>query len=258
MAANKNHRIIIAGQNETIRKHAGEKIDLCTLGLIGCVAVIIQDKKGNASLTHVDLYTDLSFIRDETTSMDGVYTIDVVRIEPNQSDLADKVQNYVKGEFKGVTNSKGNFDERKSKNGTVLLRDGGMKTPLAIHIQQVATPGFIVPKENPLKGDNAELGSSSKGFQTRIYERQIENCFLKGEQKPTVTYDQDWKGNFPKLSDASGSALAALEKVRNNPLQFLQTLKGHSKSQDISALQQEATTISRYFTMQQPQQGVNL
>ena len=59
-------RIIkLAAQNETVRSTAGEHTDLATIGLTGCVAVIIKDDKRNQSLTHVDISTDLAFIKDE-------------------------------------------------------------------------------------------------------------------------------------------------------------------------------------------------
>ncbi|CAM2850608.1 Uncharacterised protein [Legionella steigerwaltii] len=44
----------IAGQNETVRKTAAQKGFPATVGLEGCVALIIADKKGNVSITHVD------------------------------------------------------------------------------------------------------------------------------------------------------------------------------------------------------------
>ena len=57
--------MLIAGQNETVRKTVAQSGFPATVGLQGCVAVIIADKKGNVSLTHADADTDLSFISRE-------------------------------------------------------------------------------------------------------------------------------------------------------------------------------------------------
>ncbi|WP_237759443.1 hypothetical protein [Legionella parisiensis] len=43
------------------------------------MAIIIADKKGNVSLTHVDADTELSFIKDEIAFMDGECTIDIIK-----------------------------------------------------------------------------------------------------------------------------------------------------------------------------------
>ncbi len=58
-------KLIVAAQNEIIRRSGDESVGLATIGLISCVALIIKDKQGSASLAHIDSHTNLVFIKDE-------------------------------------------------------------------------------------------------------------------------------------------------------------------------------------------------
>ena len=59
-------KIILAAQNELIRKSSEEKdVGLASIGMSACTTLIIYNSEGKASLSYIDKNTDLSFISDE-------------------------------------------------------------------------------------------------------------------------------------------------------------------------------------------------
>jgi len=213
-------RILIAGQNETVRKHQGDDVDLATIGLLGCVAVIFKDKAGNASLTHVDSETDLDFILDEAKLMNGDFTIDIVMPNPAQGFLYAKVRNAIERHGLGdVKNSKGTLDIRKTSKGTVLMRGDTLLIPEPKDIFEIV---FHQPLSdgNKLKGDEVEHGYGD--MQLRIYTRQLNMVFSETACcKPIVIFDKSkWIDKQEKLD----------EKVKG----FLDTIKSDDEKELIS------------------------
>jgi hypothetical protein len=87
--------MIVANQNETVRKVlAQEDVFLATIGLQGCVAVIMQGLDGKISLTHVDTDTDLRFIEGEIHFLGEVSALWIVK-KPKCGELDLKVQWYL-------------------------------------------------------------------------------------------------------------------------------------------------------------------
>lgn len=111
--------MLIAGQNETVRKTAAQSGFPATVGLQGCVAVIIADKKGNVSLTHADADTDLSFISREVEFMDGEFTIDLVK-QRDWGELDLKILGLLDEERLSNTKFSGRSRVLETDEGTVM------------------------------------------------------------------------------------------------------------------------------------------
>ncbi len=205
--------IIICGQNETVRKSVDQRnIRLCTMGLKSCVAVIITDKSGNISLTHVDGNTDLSFIPKEITEfMKGGYNIDVVAVDGLMGEyVATKVSAYLKESFPTINNSKGNQNIRKIKESTDYSR-GVMVDDL---VDQ--SGNFQISLKQPVWQDLEEFGDvrASENAQKRIYQRQIAFYFLR-ESMPHLAFADD---NFIEY-EAERTDLPQIQR-------FLESVKG--------------------------------
>lgn len=121
--------LLHCAQGETLRFYNNGRMfdcDLGTLGIDSCVVVVLRDKKGNISLSHIDKTADLSFIAREAAIMQGEYTIDVCAIDGN-SKFAPVVLQYVKDHFPDIKNSKGTQEPRKMK-----LQEGGKPANLLV------------------------------------------------------------------------------------------------------------------------------
>ncbi|NBX85419.1 MAG: hypothetical protein EBQ95_07420, partial [Gammaproteobacteria bacterium] len=88
---NQIREMVIANQNETIRKQASqENVFLATVGLMGCVGVIFHNPEiGLVSLTHVDTNTDLSFMAQERAWVGTPCNVFIIK---NRADLYILVQ----------------------------------------------------------------------------------------------------------------------------------------------------------------------
>lgn len=231
-------RVILAGQNETIRKSSEEEnVSLATFGLIGCVAVIVSDENGNASLTHVDAHTDLSFIKDEVKLMDGDYTIDVVKDKMGQGQLDQKVLGYLEENFPDIHNSrwdsktedfKGDKDARTTMHGGVLFKSRKIfkldpKDVGEIHaLQEHYGKGSDridrhISEDNQIK--TLEIDEGTKPLQSRIYDQQLFE-YLKAdkERKPDIVYSEgEWTKNFYEPKEFSRT-MTRLKAARQKDL----------------------------------------
>lgn len=117
--------LLHCAQGETVRFYNNKKMfqcDIGTLGIDSCVVVIIKDKGGNISLTHLDATADLGFIEREIEDfIEGDFTIDVCAIE-GDSIYVPSVLEYVKENYPAIKNMRGNQDLRRLKH-PVNLQD---------------------------------------------------------------------------------------------------------------------------------------
>jgi hypothetical protein len=195
--------ICLDGQRETGRYNYNEQpdIDLITSNLTKCVAVVFTDHLGNVSLTHFDVNTDPTFLWREAKLMKGDFTVDIVKLDAAENIVADFVLQTLKKRYPKIKNSKGNQDHRKTKNGTLLLRKGNLKTPKMENIEEISPlhphkkPGL----NNPLKEDILEFFDIPKAV-LADYERVL-NSKLDGKKYlPIVVFDRDWTGQYSKLT----------------------------------------------------------
>lgn len=184
--------IIVAGQNETVRKKSEQtEVDLATIGLMSCVAIIIADKHGNASLTHVDDGTDLDFIQTELLAIPGS-TLDIVKSADSTSDLDQKVCEKLHDLGLDSTPSSGAKRIRTVKDHTILLRDGKMLQPKMAYLTELLTVPLYgegaISSDNPLKQDRAETCSNNPVHaQGDTYITQLNGLFVK--RLPKIIYD---------------------------------------------------------------------
>ncbi|STX37139.1 hypothetical protein [Legionella feeleii] len=189
--------MLIAGQNETVRKTAAQSGFPATVGLQGCVAVIIADKKGNVSLTHADADTDLSFISREVEFMDGEFTIDLVK-QRDWGELDLKILGLLDEERLSNTKFSGRSRVLETDEGTVMYNyiKGVPQFFLFNEFKEIATPGVNPSQTNALHtlGYNVQTCEADPmKFQLRVYTRQLNQAL---SSQPTA---------FPILvHDASG------------------------------------------------------
>lgn len=241
-------KIIIAFQNETIRKRSGDDVLLATIGLMANEAVIIQDQKGNASLTHVNYCTNLEFIKNEIKFMDGKYTIDIVK---NMNELENpflmirqKLEEFGLG---SILNSKGTKDIRNTKHGTVLLQGTTLFTPTAKDIEELECGK--VSADNKFKNHTVDPLTLEESL--KIYARQINIFFSsKKEQFPVVKYDNKHYDQSPVLliPEAQKFLDSLTEETIKSPERLAKAIIMAQKDIFVSPaiVQSLAVTISRY------------
>lgn len=212
--------LILAGQHETIRKYPEEDLFLGTIGLVNCVAVIIADKEGMVSLTHVDSNTDLSFINDELELMGKEFKIYLIKNTRMTGDLDVYIQGYLYA--KGLS-----AEIQSSSEGTVLFNHRKY-TPQIFKM----TDFFEIVQTKPVSSHNilAKLGYSIQfysgdalKFQLRTYSRQLNQALSETAlQKPLLVYSKhSWKDAEVKLNADSQKKIAiyaAIKKLKfSNP-----------------------------------------
>lgn len=186
--------MLIAGQNETVRKTAAQSGFPATVGLQGCVAVIIADKKGNVSLTHVDADTDLSFISREVEFMDGEFTIDLVK-QPEKGELDLKILAVLDEERLSKTNFSGKIRVLETNEGTVMYNyvKGVPQFFSFNEFKEIATPGVTPSQTNRLHGLGYNVQTCEADpmkFQLRVYTRQLNQALSSQPTAlPTVVHD---------------------------------------------------------------------
>lgn len=184
----------VAGQNETVRKTATQNGFPATVGLEGCVAIIIADNKGNVSITHVDADTDLSFIKNEIAFIDGEFTIDIIK-KTGKGALDLKVLTALDEMGLSQIHASGKKRVLESDEGTVLYNHL-KKVPQVFSFndfKEIATPG-ITPKEtNKLftLGYSVETCVADPlRFQLRVYSRQLNQALSsKSAALPVLVHD---------------------------------------------------------------------
>ncbi|MCE0721781.1 hypothetical protein [Legionella resiliens] len=240
----------IAGQNETVRKMAAQKGFPATVGLEGCVAIIIADKKGNVSLTHVDSDTDLSFIMGEVALMDGEFTIDLIK-KSGKGELDQKILKALdKMGFSEVPSS-GKHRVVESNEGTVVY-NYLKKVPQVFSFndfKEIATPG-VTPKEtNKLYtlGYSAETCLADPlRFQLRVYSRQLNQALSsKATALPMLVHDASgWHETEMKLDK---EVELILNKGDVHHHSFFQSSKMHS----LSYVSPRYTSLMKYLESQE-------
>ncbi|BCA94646.1 hypothetical protein TUM19329_10070 [Legionella antarctica] len=188
----KPRTMLIAGQNETVRKTASQHGFPATVGLIGCVALIIADKKSNVSLTHVDSSTDLSFIAGEIEFMDGEFTIDLIR---GKGELYREILAVLEAMGFSDIQPSGKNRVVESNEGTVVFNYlKGVPQVFSFNdFKDIATPGVQPGATNRLHslGYNAQTCVADPlKFQLRVYTRQLNHCLSSvASALPVLVHD---------------------------------------------------------------------
>ncbi|CAM3054970.1 hypothetical protein LEAN103870_14875 [Legionella anisa] len=240
----------VAGQNETIRKTAAQNGFPATVGLEGCVAIIIADKKGNVSITHVDADTDLSFIKNEIAFMDGEYTIDIIK-KPGKGNLDLKVLTALDEMGLSQIPASGKQRVLESDEGTVVYNHL-KKAPQVFSFndfKEIATPG-ITPKEtNKL----LTLGYSVETcvadplrFQLRVYSRQLNQALSsKPTALPVLVHDSSgWLETEVKI-DKEVELILNKGEIHHQP--FFQS----SKMQSLNHVLPRYTALVKHLELQE-------
>lgn len=186
--------MLIAGQNETVRKTATQKGFPATVGLEGCVALIIADKKGNVSITHVDADTDLSFIKGEVAFMDGAFTIDLIK-KPAKGQLDLKILRAM--DEMGLSQIPSSSEKRvvESGEGTVVYNylQGVPQTFSFNDFIEIASPEVIPKATNKLYTLGYSVETCTEDalrFQLRVYSRQLNQALSpKATVLPVLVHD---------------------------------------------------------------------
>ncbi|WP_069683367.1 hypothetical protein [Legionella parisiensis] len=158
------------------------------------MAIIIADKKGNVSLTHVDADTELSFIKDEIAFMDGECTIDIIK-KTGKGALDLKVLMAL--DEMGFSQIPGSNKKKvlESNEGTVLynhLKDAPQVFSFN-DFKEIATPGSTPKETNKLftLGYSVETCTADPlRFQLRVYSRQLNQALSsKSTALPVLVHD---------------------------------------------------------------------
>ncbi|MDF1683041.1 MAG: hypothetical protein P1U36_00125 [Legionellaceae bacterium] len=200
-------RIITASENQTVRKTAEQTIDLMAVGLFHAVAIIIQDKRGNASITHVSHSTDLAFIQREAQLMQGQYTLDIIQANPSRgkacpSDLSLAICNHLDMQHMDNIPATKNNRVHYVKYNSVLLRDEKLFQPKMddfieyfMHSLPNSAP---IPALNAFKLDLLETcGYNPTQNQSDIYIAQLNGLF--STSLPKITHDATGWHRTPTL-----------------------------------------------------------
>lgn len=192
--ARESRLMVVAGQNETLRKSSDADVYLATIGLNGCVALIISDEKGTVSLTHIDRNTDLSFIADELKIMSGNVQIYLVK-RKGTGDLSLVIRNVILNL---------NLDKsthtlhpiKESEEGTILVHSK-KRVPQSFSMRdfiEITNPHIPQSPDNKLNelGYRVELCTPDPlEYQRRIYVRQL-NAVLADRARPLLVYNNGW------------------------------------------------------------------
>ena len=184
--------MVVASQNETVRKRAVDNVYLATFGLIGCVALIIADEYGSVSLTHIDRGTDLLFIKRELALMQGKVELFLIK-KTGAGDLSL----LILSEISKLKLDKSNFTvhpTKESDEGTVVFNHT-KKIPQVFSMRdfyELISPGVDKSKDNKLVSVGYITAQMSVDdpleFQRRIYVRQL-NSVLGPKAAPLVIYN---------------------------------------------------------------------
>ncbi|MDQ2994244.1 MAG: hypothetical protein M3R00_04765 [Pseudomonadota bacterium] len=214
---------VVQGEIAVLNSKTKANTDLMTLGLSGCCAVLFIDEKYNIVFAHVDMITDLNFIREYAIKMCGKYTIDIIAHADHLNPMGKAVADYMKANFPAIKNSKGTTDIRKTKTGVVLVRpiEGEIKllTPQRMHLSMLSRLNaqnrlmMSIPEDNPFRLDTLEEGDRLD--QIRMFERSFESYCNEKIRMPTLVYENGWTGNFSEISDKVKALLQELIKCQN-------------------------------------------
>lgn len=206
-------RIILASQNETIRRGHAQDVDLASLGIIHNVVIIIKDRYGYASLTHIDPETILAFINIEIQWLQnqGVrkndITLDIIEHKNSSGAFSRHIIQYlIDNQLNDIPSSKEDQRIRRVNKGTVLLRDEKIYQPdlsaFSELTYKILSESALISDSNPLKNDILEISALNPLQQQQdIYITQL-NCSIGDTRLPKIVHDENgWKPKKPvKLS----------------------------------------------------------
>ena len=206
---NQVREMVIANQNETVRKQASqENVFLATIGLMGCVGVIFYNPEhGMVSLTHVDANTDFSFMAQEQSWVGRPCQVFIIK---NKADLHIPVH--------AVLTALGISDVKlmDSTEGTVVFnhRKGAPQIFKMQDFINLSTPGLVPAADNKLH----QLGyhptfsvSRLEILQKRTYERQLNAAASKiASNYPLLVHQET--GWVPTSYSLASDVQANIEK----------------------------------------------
>ncbi len=246
--------MIVARQNETIRRHEGEDLtDLATIDLQSCVAIVLYNKKekGAASLTHVDVFTDFKFIEEEYKFCGGNCHITVIGCEKDLSLYYDIFDGY-RSRFLPPEASIGRL---VTPTGCVFLTFNKFHRPIQAQIELVTQGIYSEEQKQSLrKGNKANFKTNpefsathvradyGQEFNLRSKIAQIESfisaCFDKLIlRKPVIAYDNGWLVNNRNINICD-SVIHKVNEVRKEYESKIPTTK------------RSATTLGQYLSTQ--------
>lgn len=243
--------MLIAGQNETVRKTTTQKGFPATVGLEGCVALLIADKKANVSITHVDADTDLSFIKGEVAFMDGAFTIDLIK-KPAKGQLDLKVLEALDEMGLSQIASSGAKRVVESVEGTVVYNylRGIPQTFSFNDFIEIASPGVIPNAKNKLYTLGYRVETCSEDalrFQLRVYSRQLNQALSpKATALPLLVHDAS--GWVETEMNIDKEVELILAKGEPQHVSFFQSSKMHS----LNYVLPRYTKLMKYLESQQP------
>jgi hypothetical protein len=163
-------RIILASQNETIRKSHEQDVDLASIGIINNVVIIIKDRYGSASLTQIDPETILAFINIEIQWLQnqGItkndITLDIIEHKNSSGAFSRHITKYlIDNQLNDIPSSKEDQRIRRVNKGTVLLRDEKIYQPdlsaFSELTYKILSESALISDSNPLKNDILEISA---------------------------------------------------------------------------------------------------
>ena len=192
--------MILAGQNETVRKNASQEVFLATVGLNGCVALILHDDNGNASLTHIDTNTNLAFLEKEVALMKGPIKVELIKKTESgildQRVIAALNQSSESKRFVSIPNK-----ARESKEGTIVFNFTKSQAQVFLFqdFTEIAMPNCTPSPSNRLKQLNYKVETCTNQdpakFQLRVYTRQLNQALSANKTAfPLVVFnDSGWQ-----------------------------------------------------------------
>lgn len=183
----KKENIVYCSQSQTVRKsfESEPSISLCTVGVESCVGILIKDQKGNASLSHVESFTDMSFIEDELTFIrrNGgdpevfIYSNSTLKISLVKPDYKSPAHREAEKYFKEKNMS---FYNVGLSSNVILYHDTtGIKNATS---QDIAYLDMMKGEARCAEG-NPEL------LQVNMYKIQMRSALNKKKFKPILTFD---------------------------------------------------------------------
>lgn len=276
-----SNKIVLAAQNELIRKSVKQtEIALGTFGMFSCTTLIICNDAGYESLTHIDKYTDISFISDEINniSLEGI-KLYIIRkklideilnkgIEEAQLEITNNIISYVGENFPDISSSSIieepiEFADRYS-DGVIFMNQNiyttsnrainifsliqehkisveeGLKLAKPYHVQQLH---FLI-------GHFDYIDFGPKDFQIRIYTSAMFGFFRSNDsRKPDVVYsNKAWTTDFTELSDDDiiTSYLDRLHQSKNNLIPEIKKIFFELTNTDLDSYSSYESETFRY------------
>jgi hypothetical protein len=204
--------IIVISQNEAATVSNDSGTSLCTIGLMGCIGVVLRGPLG-FTLIHVDSHTDLNFINREMERLGSGATIQLFKWSAGKGELTHKIIEHLKSA--GIK-----YDRRDIIELEVLKLNENTTAPFGVLV--VDANGQIKPSIETYcalctGAEQEDIDCGPQDFQMRSYKQQIFSYLNPDESRaPCVIYDNDHWNDARELSKPELQLLSYLLKVASN------------------------------------------